>query len=295
MTTSSLDRVAQLSIWSGPVAPAPLDGGISNENFKVVDRGRAYVVRVADDVPVHGVLRANELAASRAAAAAGLSPDVIYQEPGILVIDFIESRAFTAADVRAPANRDRIVDLVRRCHHDVPRHLRGPGFMFWPFHVLRDYAHTLVSGRSRYLDDLPALMAASERLERAVGPIDVVFGHNDLLPANILDDGARLWLVDWEYSGFNSPLFDLGGVASNAEMDADAQRDLMERYLDRPVDDGFARRMDAMTAASLLRETMWSMVSEIHSKLSFDYQSYTAENRARFDAAYARFLDWDRS
>ena len=45
--------------------------------------------------------------------------------------------------------------------------------------------------------------------KRAVGPIDLVFGHNDLLPANLLDDGSRMWLVDWDYAGWNSPLFDL--------------------------------------------------------------------------------------
>ena len=54
--------------------------------------------------------------------------------------------------------------------------------------------------------------------KHAVGPIEVVFGHNDLLAANFIDDGHRLWLVDWEYAGFNSPLFDLGGLASNSEL-----------------------------------------------------------------------------
>jgi thiamine kinase-like enzyme len=291
MSSASLERVARLALWSGPVTPEPLAGGISNENFKVMDRGRASVVRVADDVLAHGVLRSNELAASRAAAAAGISPAVIHHEPGILVIDYIEARAFTAEDVRNPANAARIADLIRHCHHDIPRHLRGPGFMFWPFHVLRDYAHTLTAGRSPHVGDLPALLSAADRLEAAVGPIEVVFGHNDLLPANILDDGSRLWLVDWEYSGFNSPLFDLGGVTSNAEMDPDASRALIEHYLGHPIDADFQRRLDAMTAASLLRETMWSMVSEIHSKLAFDYGAYTADNRARFAAAYQRFLD----
>jgi thiamine kinase-like enzyme len=84
------------------------------------------------------------------------------------------------------------------------------------FQVLRDYGHVLREGGSAHLPDLPRLAAAAERLEAAVGPVEIVFGHNDLLPANLIDDGDRLWLVDWEYAGFNSPLFDLGGLASNA-------------------------------------------------------------------------------
>jgi hypothetical protein len=101
---SSRARVAELEIWWGPVEPMPLAGGITNQNFTVEDRGRRYVVRVGSDIPVHGVVRANELAASRAAHLAGLSPRVVHAEPGIVVFDFIEGRTFTPEDIRNPAN-----------------------------------------------------------------------------------------------------------------------------------------------------------------------------------------------
>jgi thiamine kinase-like enzyme len=282
-------RVARLAIWSGRVEPAPLAGGITNHNFVVEDRGRRHVVRVGDDMLVHGVVRANELAASRAAHAAGLSPAVVHAEPGILVLDFIEGRTLTPEDVRDPANLDRLVDLVRRCHRDLPQHLRGPAAMFWVFHVVRDYAHTLREGGSRHAAALPGLLARARRLEAAVGPIDIVFGHNDLLAANIMDDGRRLWLLDWEYAGFNSPLFDLGGLASNSELPPDAAEALLAAYFELPVDDALRRRAAAMTAASLLREAMWSMVQEIHASVAFDYAAYTAENLKRFAAAWAAF------
>jgi thiamine kinase-like enzyme len=191
--------------------------------------------------------------------------------------------------VRDPRYFDRIVDLIRRCHLEIPQHLRGPGVMFWVFHVVRDYGHTLAAGKSRHLARLPGLLATAARLERALGPIEIVFGHNDLLPTNFIDDGKRLWLVDWEYAGFNTPLFDLGGLASNNEFPEDLSRRLIETYFERRLDDDLARRFAAMTAASLLREAMWSMVSEIHSTLHFDYAAYTAENLARFEKALATF------
>jgi thiamine kinase-like enzyme len=283
------ERIAALSIWSGRVDPRPLAGGITNQNFKVEDGGRRYVVRVGHDLLVHGVVRATELAASRAAHLAGLSPAVVHAEPGILVLDFIEGRTFTAEDVRKPSNLERLIDMVRRCHHDVPKHLRGPAAMFWVFHVVRDYGHTLREGKSLHLSMLPDLLARADRLEAAVGPIEVVFGHNDLLAANFIDDGKRLWLLDWEYAGFNSPLFDLGGLASNSELSREQAERALALYFGRPVDDELRRRAAAMTAASLLRETMWSMVSEIHSTVDFDYAAYTAENLRRFEAAYAAF------
>jgi thiamine kinase-like enzyme len=282
-------RVAGLACWHGPVDPKPLAGGITNLNFSVVDQGRRYFVRIGDDIPVHGIVRANELAASRAAHAAGVAPAVIHAEPGALVLEFVEGRTLAPADVREPRNLDRIVDLIRLCHRGIPEHLRGPGMMFWVFHVVRDYGHTLTAGRSRHLARVPGLLTTAARLEKAVGPVEIVFGHNDLLATNFIDDGRRLWLVDWEYAGFNTPLFDLGGLASNSEFPQDLSRRLIERYFDRPVDDDLERRFTAMTAASLLRETMWSMVSEIHSSLAFDYAAYTAENLARFESALARF------
>jgi thiamine kinase-like enzyme len=288
-------RVASLAIWIGRVDPLPLAGGITNQNFTVVDRGRRYVVRVGDDILVHGVVRASELAASRAAYVAGLSPRVVHAEPGILVLDFIEGRTFTPEDVRNPANLERLVDMVRRCHRDIPQHLRGPAAMFWVFHVVRDYAHTLAEGNSRHTVLLPDLLARAARLEATVGPIEVVFGHNDLLAANFIDDGHRLWLVDWEYAGFNSPLFDLGGLASNSELSPTQQEQVLNLYFDKPVDDEMRRRASAMTAASLLRETMWSMVSEIYAAVDFDYAAYTAENLRRFEAAYATYLTMDRA
>jgi len=291
----STARVAELEIWFGRVEPLPLAGGITNQNFTVEDRGRRYVVRVGSDIPVHGVVRANELAASRAAHEAGLSPAVVHAEPGIVVFDFIEGRTFTPEDIRNPANLERLVDMVRRCHRDIPQYLRGPGAMFWVFHVVRDYGHTLREGVSRHLAILPDLLARAARLEAAVGPIDVVFGHNDLLAANFIDDGKRLWLVDWEYAGFNSPLFDLGGLASNSELPPAPAEQILSLYFGKPVDDALRRRAAAMTAASLLRETMWSMVSEIHSTVDFDYAAYTAENLRRFEAAYAAWLAMDRA
>ena len=280
---------AGLSIWTGAVDPQPLGGGITNVNFVVEDGGETYVVRVGNDILVHQVLRFNELAASRAAFAAGISPEVVHAEPGALVLRFVEGRTLAAEDVREPATLERILPLVRDCHREIPKHLRGPALIFWVFHVLRDYAATLKEGGSAHLDKLPALLAAAEGLEAAVGPIDLVYGHNDLLAANFIDDGTRVWLIDWDYAGFNSPLFDLGGLASNNGLSPQQEDWLLEAYFEAPVTDVLRRRYGAMKCASLLRETLWSMVSEIHSKLDFDYAGYTAENLAGFHAALAAF------
>jgi thiamine kinase-like enzyme len=289
MTSDAECKAAGLACWQGKVAPQPLGGGISNHNFLVEDRGRRFMVRIGEDFEVHNVLRRFELAASRAAHAAGISPAVVHAEQGAMVFDWIEGRTLAPEDVRDPATLARILPLIRACHREIPQHFRGPAPIFWVFQVVRDYAARLREDRSRMVPDLPRLLAAAEALERAVGPIELVFGHNDLLAANLIDDGARLWLVDWEYGAFNSPLFDLGGLASNNQLSAEQETSLLEAYFEAPPSPDLRRRYAAMKCASLLREAMWSMVSELHLQVDFDYAAYTAENLARFERAWRAF------
>ena len=286
LMTTPTERAARLACWKGAVAPEPLGGGITNINFTVEDAGERYVVRIGEDIPAHGVYRVNELAAARAAHAAGISPEIVHAEPGALVMRWVDGQTLEPADVRDPARIGRVLDTVRRCHRDIPPHFRGSTPIFWVFQVVRDYARTLREDGSRMAGRLDDLLGRAAHLESAVGPVEIVFGHNDLLAANFIDDGDRIWLIDWEYAGFNSPLFDLGGLASNNEMNAEQERWLLDRYFGRGPGEDLLASYAAMKCASLLREAMWSMVSELHSEIEFDYVAYTAENLERFERAW---------
>jgi thiamine kinase-like enzyme len=283
------DRIKSLTIWQGMPDISPLDGGITNRNFLVQDAIRKCVVRIGSDIPVHQIMRFNELAASQAAHAAGVSPAVIHHEAGLLVIEYIEGRTLTAVEFTQDTMLDQAVALLARAHRDIPKYLRGPALMFWVFHVIRDYAATLQASNSPHLPKLADLLSQATALEAAVGPIDLVFGHNDLLPANFLHDGTRLWLIDWDYAGFNSPLFDLGGLAANNALTLPQETRMLDHYFGHSTPPNLWRSYLAMKAASALRETLWSMVSEAHSTLAFDYAAYTSANLATYAAAYHIF------
>lgn len=292
MTTpaqTALDRATDLSIWQAPERAELLGGGITNFNVSLWDAGKRYVVRVGQDIPLHQIMRFNEQAVHKAAQSHGIAPAIVHAEPGILVLEFVEGRTLDEDAVRDDAMLARIVPLLRCCHFDVMHALRGPVLTFWVFHVLRDYAVTLNEGGSPHAPRLNDLLITANQLEQAVGPIQMVLGHNDLLAANFLDDGSRLWLLDWEYGGFNSPLFDLAGLASNNELDDRQERWLLETYYEKPLTDQLFHQYHAMKCASLLRETMWSMVSEIHSEIDFDYAQYTQKNLERFETALSDF------
>ncbi|MEW9808542.1 phosphotransferase [Mesorhizobium marinum] len=277
-------RIRSLKMWNGAISIEPLKGGLSNESFLVADANGKHVVRIGKDFPFHHVQREREVMVARAAAAAGFAPAVTFAETGVMVADFLDARTYSADDVRA--NRSRIARLMRDFHHEMPRHVSGAGFMFWVFHVNRDYARTLQAGNSRMTHRLPEFLALNDALEARQMPLPVIFGHNDLLPANFLDDGHKLWLIDFEYAGFNTAMFDLAGAASNAGMTADESDELLAEYFGHAPDIDLRRSHAATQCASLLREAMWSMVSELHlAAPGADYAAYTAENLARLDAA----------
>lgn len=280
------ERILALPCWRGAVTARPMAGGLSNEIWRVTDAAGDHVLRFGRDYPFHHVFRDREAMVARAAHAAGFAPAVEYSAPGVMVTAYVGARTWGAADVRA--NPDRIGALLRRFHTDMPRRIEGAAFLFWPFHVIRDYLRQLAGTLAG--DAVARWQALNDALEGSQPPLPLIFGHNDLLPANILDDGNRLWLIDYEYAGFNTAMFDLAGVASNAGMSADEAAALLSAYLGAAPDPAFLRAFDAMQVASLLREMLWAHVSGLHlSAPGVDYATYAAENLARLTAALDLF------
>lgn len=283
-TPTAEARIRALPCWRGPIEIVPLEGGLSNESYTVTDASGRYVVRFGHDFPFHHVFREHELMVARAAHEAGFAPEVVHAEPGVTVSRFIEGRTYGPEEVRA--NIPRIARLLRRFHDEMPRAVSGPARLFWVFHVIRDYARTLREGGSRMVPRLPEFLLIAEEMEAVQVPLPIVFGHHDLLPANFIDDGERLWLIDFEYAAFGTAMFDLAGVASNADMSAQEAEALIGEYLGHAPDVAFLRAHAAMQCASLLREAMWSMVSELHLDApGVDYVAYTEENLASLERA----------
>jgi thiamine kinase-like enzyme len=283
-----IDLVSSLSCFQNPTDIIPINGGITNVNVCVTNNNKKYVVRIGQDIPEHGVMRWNELALSKAAQSLGVSPAVVHYEPGILVLEFIDSQTFEEADVCKSKNLMRITSLVAKTHREIGQYLNTPILTFWPFQVNQSYMSRLESDGSPHMSKLADLKRQLELLQDAIGQVDLVIGHNDLLAANILDDGDQLWLIDWEYGGFNTPLFDLAGLAGNNGLSVSQEQKMLEQYFDKSWE-SYWRPYQAMKCTSLMRETLWSMVSEIYSEIEFDYGAYTSENLSRLSSAILEF------
>ena len=255
-------------IWPGAAAVVePLGGGITNHNFKVEVGGEAYVHRVGGkDTELLGIDREHEHEATLMAAGLGVGPEVVSFTEGCLVTRFVGG---TPAERVDPSTAGA---LLRRIH-------AGPAIAsrFDSFRIVEEYRATAeergVPIPGAYAD--AAARAADIEARRGDAPLHPC--HNDLLAANFIQDGDRLWLVDWEYAGMGDPFFDLGNFAANHELDEDGERALLAAH---GSDD--LRALRDMRFMSDFREAMWGVVQQGLSELDFDFAGYATQH---FDRA----------
>jgi thiamine kinase-like enzyme len=265
-------------VWPGQVATIEaLGGGITNHNFRVEIGNETFVLRIGgEDTQLLGIDRQSEHAASRVAAELGLAPEVVaFLEPeGYLVTRFI------AGEV-GRVNVAQVGAALRRLHDGPAIPSRFDSFrVVETYRAIADERGVATPPRYGWANEI------AQRIEQHRQGAPLLPCHNDLLNANFIGDGSRLWIVDWEYAGMGDPLFDLGNFAVNHELDADGERLLLESY---GSEDGAS--LTLMRFMSDFREAMWGVVQQAISTLEFDFGAYADEHFERLErtAAGPRF------
>jgi len=259
-----------------------LPGGLTNRNLKVVNADGACVVRIpAAGRSLLGIDRDHEHANSLAAAAAGVGAPVLHYRPGHgLVVGFLAGRTLTDTDLHDPAVLERVARACRRLH-------AGPRFVndFDMFDTQARYRRIVAEHGfrlpPRYDEFAPQLARMRAALGRGVG----VPCHNDLLAANLLDDGETVRIIDYEYSGNNDPAFELGNIWSEAMLAPDLLDMLVTAYFGRPRPAQVARsRLFGLVAKH--GWMLWACIQAATSAQDFDFWSWGME---KYDRAVAEF------
>jgi thiamine kinase-like enzyme len=284
--------IARLEPELGPLdgRPQPLEGGITNRNYRLRLGGEDLVLRICDrGAEVLGIDRTTEEIASRRAAAEKLAPPVVafLSDVPALVTRWLPGGGLTPEEVRAPENLVQVARLLRRLH-SCPA-LPTSFDVFRLVERQRDLAAALPESYDR-------VMELAGRIETALsGPEHQhVPCHNDLLTANFVRDGRRVCIVDWEYAGMNDRYFDLGNLAVNNGFGAEDERALLEAYWGEPPSERRLAALRLMRLVSDLREAMWGAVQHGRSTLDFDYAAYAREHFERLERAAAdpRVEEW---
>jgi thiamine kinase-like enzyme len=272
------------SLAGSPRSVQRLDGGLTNRNYKVSTPAGTFVARVFCRGGLLAINRDHEYRNTAAAAAAGAAAPVIEYRPeaGVLVIGYIEGRTLTNADVSAPGTIARVARACRRLHAAQP-------FVndFDMFDIQRRYLGVVCAGGFRLPAGYTSLMPRFDALRRALAarPAALVPCHNDLLAGNFIDDGDRIWLIDYEYSGNNDPCFELGNIWSEASLPPELLEPLVTAYYGRPTRSRLARAR-LLGLMSKYGWTLWASIQDGLSALDFDFWSWGME---KYERAVAEF------
>jgi thiamine kinase-like enzyme len=273
------------SLAAKPRTVSELPGGLTNRNYKVTTPDGTFVARISSGgSELLAIDRDCEYRNSVTAAAAGAGAPVVEYRPQdrLLVIGYIEGRTLGAADVAAAENIARIAEACRRLHSG-----GRFGNDFDMFDIQRRYLSVARSRGFRipagYDDLLPQLSAAAHAL--AACPVPTVPCHNDLLAANFIDDGDRIWLIDYELSGNNDACFELGNIGAEAHLSDDALAGLVTAYYTRPRRSRTARAR-LLGLVGMYSWTLWGAIQYAASPIDFDFWSWAME---RFEGAARGF------
>jgi thiamine kinase-like enzyme len=279
--------IAAIPAWQGrEIRTEPIGGGLTNRNYRVEVDGRPQFVRIPGPATeLLAIDRANELFNTRAAADAGVGPHVLEHLPqwDALVLEWLPGRTMSNAAFASPDSPARIAAVLKRLH-------AGPRFRldFDMFHLTEFYLGVVDERGARIPAGFRAALPAVGRIERTLArrPLPSVPCHNDLLAENYLDDGERLWIVDYEYSGNNDPTFELGNTCQELGFDDTRAAELCAAYFGA-ADPGLLARMHLQMIMSDVGWTLWAAIQARISAIDYDFWGWAEERWARASAKLA--------
>jgi len=273
------------SLADKPRVVEELSGGLTNLNLKVTTPRGVFVARCSrSDTTLLGIDRAAEQANTLAAEQAGVGAPFVEFRPdlGILVIGYIEGHTYDNADMRKPGALARVAEACRTLH-------TGPRFVgdFNMFTRQRTYLATVTERGFALPDHYGEFDEPFRQIETVLalraGP--TVPCNNDLLAGNFVDDGKKLWLIDYEYSGNNDPFFELGNTWTECRLDAEHLDELVTAYVGRHAPDKIART-HLQAIVSQYGWSLWGFIQAATSEFDFDFYGWGLE---RFEGAVEEF------
>lgn len=286
MSPKGLDELLdQVPCLTGRVRVEELAGGLTNRNYRIVTNVGDYVVRCSgSDAALLGIDRDAEYANTRAAHDAGVGAPVLDYRPdlGVLVLGYLTGTTLQNDDFADPGVLRRAADACRRLH-------AGPRFTgdFDMFARQASYLRTVREQGFAVPPGYDAHAAAWEQVRRVVGsrPRMTVPCNNDLLAGNFIDDGERIWLIDYEYSGNNDAAFELGNTCTECELAPEQVEAYAEAYYGDPTRGDVARvRLGAL--CSEYGWSLWGFIQAATSPLDFDFHHWGMH---RFEKAARTF------
>ena len=273
----------QVPLVKNRTSVTELSGGLTNRNLAIESDGTKYVARISSNSSdLLNINREDEYKNTILAADVGIGATVHDYLPGqgLLLISYINGKTFGAQDIAN--NLPRVAKSVRTLHGAKP-------FVsdFNMFTLQKRYLDIVQSNNFIYPDKYLDYEGHIADLKKALSvlPSEIVPCNNDLLPGNFIDDGEKIWLIDYEYSGNNDACFELGNIWAEAFLEYDALVELIDSYYGTHRPEKIARAW----LQSLMAKygwTLWAAIQASISDIDFDFRAWGGE---KFDLAQSQF------
>lgn len=265
-------------------------GGLTNLVYKLTVDGDAYVLRIPGEGTDEYIDRKVEAHNARVAARAGVSAEVLFADAqgGLMLSRYLPGCATMTPEsfcavAGAPA---RAAVALKRMHSCRQAFM----FRFELFNMIDEYLGVLEKLGATLPDGYHDVVKESGAVREALSanPVELAPCHCDPLCENFLDNGERMWIVDWEYSGMNDPIWDLGDLSVEAGFNESHDREMMEAYCGGAVPPAIYGRMVIYKAMCDLLWTLWGLIQHANNNPVDDFWAYSVNRFERCKALMGR-------
>lgn len=244
-----------------------IQGGLTNQTYLVKDDGKLFIARNGyKNAETLGIDRYSEFAAQTTASSLGISPKIRYWDPtnGDMIMDYIQGKPLTTDDLKKNENLVKTIDIIKK-YHQIPYQSRFK--VYTPYSVIEKYWTHIQNQRIQYPKELDLIVEEIKSMRSN----DLVLSHHDLFHPNFLNENGKIWLIDWEYSGFNDRFADLASLCAENDFSEEDKKRVLELYFGDTLE---MEQLEKMCTVFHVREMVWALVQKQLSQIEFDYDDY---------------------
>jgi thiamine kinase-like enzyme len=257
-------------------------GGLTNLVYCIETNHEKLIVRIPGEGTSDYIDRATELHNARAAHLAGVSPEILWAdgESGVMISRCIKAETMTGAGFNSRKGSPARAGVAMARLHNSGQEFR---FRFELFSMIDDYLKILAGKDTELPDGYGDVVKAAQPVKQllAENPAPLAPCHCDPLCENFLDDGDKMWIIDWEYSGMNDPLWDLGDLSVEGGFDDTQDMEMLRAYFGADPTEAQIGRMVIYKAMCDLLWTLWGLIQHADGNPAEDFWAYSVERFER--------------
>lgn len=260
-------------------------GGLTNLVYRIETADENLIVRIPGTGTEDYIDRAVELHNAQAAYQAGVSPEILWANSGSGVMI---SRCVDAVTMTDDQFSKRRGSAARAGIALAKLHNSGKEFQFRfeLFAMIDDYLDILAGKDTSLPDGYAEVIKAAQPVKQILAdhPVPLAPCHCDPLCENFLDAGDVMWIIDWEYSGMNDPLWDLGDLSVEAGFSTAQDMEMLRAYYGAEPTSAQIGRMVIYKAMCDLLWTLWGLIQHADANPVEDFWAYAAGRFSRCKA-----------